>query len=79
MEEQVKQTGSDSQDAISKYAHLLKGETRKQAKEASERGQIAGVFNNKDLEAVFEELDAHKKWEEEARQEVLKLQDYIRK
>jgi len=64
------------QDLMAKYAHLLKGDAKKQYKEAMQYG---GQFDSKDLTGIFEELEYLRGSEKEAREEILMLQMYIRK
>ena len=61
---------------MQKYAHLLKGDAKKQYKDYQQYG---GSFDSADLTGVFEELEYLKASEKEAREEVLMLQVYLRK
>ena len=77
------------EDDSNTYGHLLRGEARHQymqmraAKALGKEKDISqdhgGVFKNEDLEEVFDDFRRLKANESESRQEVLKLQEFIRK
>lgn len=67
---------------LDEYSHLLAGDAKKEYKEA----QLAGVpgdksriFNNKDLEGIFREMERLKSSEKEAREELLEMENLLRK
>jgi hypothetical protein len=66
---------------IDEYAHLLQGEAKKEYKEAQLSGvqSKTGLFNSKDLENIFREMERLKASEKEAREELLEMENLLRK
>lgn len=66
------------------YSQYLKGNARQDYKDARNNGQMdtfinSAVLQSKDLELVFREMDRLKTSELEAREEVLEMQNLMRK
>jgi hypothetical protein len=73
----------EEEELIDEYAHLLKGQAKQDYKESKQVGGFdfsnSAVLQSKDLELVFREMNRLKASEAEARQELLEMQNLIRK
>jgi erythromycin esterase-like protein len=68
-------------ELFNEYSHLLKGDAKKEYKEAVASGQPDKnrIYQNKDLENIFKEMERLKATEKEAREDLLEMQNLIRK
>ena len=72
----------DNAQLFDDYSHLLQGEAKKEYKEAQLSGtpqDKARIYNNKELELILREMDRLKFSEKEARDELLEMQNLLRK
>jgi hypothetical protein len=71
-----------SAQLVDEYSHLLAGEAKKEYKEAQLSGvtsEKSRLFNNKDMEMIFREMERLKMSEKDAREELLEMENLLRK
>lgn len=68
-------------ELFEEYSHLLQGDAKKDYKEAVASGQPDKnrLYQNKDLELIFKEMERLKATEKEAREDLLEMQNLMRK
>lgn len=67
---------------VDEYSHLLQGEAKKEYKEAQLSGipqDKSRIFNSKELENIFREMERLKASEKEACEDLLEMENLLRK
>lgn len=72
---QVPDENKPTGQLMEEYSHLLQGDAKRDYKE----GKLSAILQSRDLELMLREMERLKRSEKEAQEEVLEMQNLIRK